>query len=170
MQIGRAIQNTDVVIPRERTQDTKQANRFLTGQLVEWQSLNFSQLTARRKNIKAILNRDREVIPRDLRRRVRSKQPRQPIVDTTVGNAKSCRTMGLSVQINQKNTLAGLGKFSGQLDGGGGLATSAFLIHDRNGAHNAISDREGLRLHCRRRAQPSRSVPGHMYWLGPSST
>ena len=106
VQIGGAIQDADVVTPRERTQDTKQTHCFLTGQLVEWHSLNFSQLTACRKNIKAILNRDREVIPRDLRGRVRTKQPCQSIVDSTVGNAKPRCTMGLRVQINQKNTLA----------------------------------------------------------------
>ena len=62
-------------------------------------------------------------------------------------NPEARGTMGLGIQINQEDSLARFGKFGGQLDGGRGLATAAFLIHDRDGAHNALSDREGLRLH-----------------------
>ena len=170
MQVGGTIQDADVIVPGEGTQDTEQSNRFLTGQLIERHSLDFRQFTARRKNIQAILNRDGEVIPGNLRRRVGRKQPSQSIVNSTVRDPKPRCTMGLRVQIDQKNTLPRLGKFGGQLDGSGGLATSAFLIHDRNSAHNALSDREGLWLHCRRRAQPSRSAPGHMYSISPAST
>ena len=105
MQIGGTIQDPNVVVPSEGPQNPKQPNRFFAGQLIQRNALNFSQLTACRKNIKAILNRDRRS-SHGISGGVSEPSSCANPCDSTVGNAKPRCTMGLRVQINQKNTLA----------------------------------------------------------------
>ena len=88
MQIRGTIQDPNVIVPSEGPQNPKQPNRFFASQLIQRNALDFSQFTAGRKNIQAVLNLDGEVLPRDVGGRIRSEHSRQPIVDSTVRNAK----------------------------------------------------------------------------------
>ena len=57
--------------------------------------------------------------------------------------AEATGRIGLGVEIDEEDATARLRRPRGQMDGGGGLADPAFLIHDSNDAHTQGKRRSG---------------------------